>query len=121
MQNAHRLITPTQLALFSRSPVIGAWWEELDARKLFHDSRPEGSSLDELLQEQGHEHEGVLLDALELAHQDVYRQIPFNKGGPPVQHDYDATTAAMRQGRQFIHQAALSSDIENRATSDIEK
>ena len=23
-----RLITPTQLALFSRSPEIGAWWEE---------------------------------------------------------------------------------------------
>ena len=110
MQNAHRLITPTQLALFSRSPVIGAWWEELDARKLFHDSRPEGSSLDELLQEQGHEHEEVLLDALELAHQDVYRQIPFNKGGPPVQHDYDATKAAMRRGHQYIHQAALHND-----------
>ena len=24
-----RKITPTQLALFSRSPVVGAWWEEL--------------------------------------------------------------------------------------------
>ena len=26
-----RLITPTQLALFSRSAVIGAWWEEVHA------------------------------------------------------------------------------------------
>ena len=84
MQNAHRLGTPTQLALFSRSPVIGAWWVELDARKLFHDSRPEGSSLDELLQEQGEQHEQVLLRQLETSHQDVYRQVPFNKGGPPV-------------------------------------
>ena len=25
-----RQVTPTQLALFSRSPVIGAWWEELN-------------------------------------------------------------------------------------------
>ena len=33
---ADRLITPSQLALFSRSPVIGAWWEELKAQGLFH-------------------------------------------------------------------------------------
>jgi len=26
-----RRITPSQLALFSRSPVIGAWWEEVHA------------------------------------------------------------------------------------------
>ena len=25
-----RQVTPTQLALFSRSPVIGAWWEQLN-------------------------------------------------------------------------------------------
>ena len=27
-----------------------------------------------------------------------------------MQHDYDATTAAMRKGRQYIHQAALHND-----------
>ena len=29
------LITPSKLSLFSRSPVIAAWWEELEARGLF--------------------------------------------------------------------------------------
>lgn len=78
MQNAHRLVTPTQLALFSRSPVIGAWWEELEARGLFQGSRPESSSLDELLQEQSHEHERVLLRQLKESHHDVYVHKPFN-------------------------------------------
>jgi len=35
-----RLITPSQLSLFSISPVIGAWWEELQAQKLFEGSKP---------------------------------------------------------------------------------
>jgi hypothetical protein len=34
------LITPSQLSLFSISPVIGAWLLELEARKLFEDSKP---------------------------------------------------------------------------------
>jgi uncharacterized protein len=41
-----RLITPSQLVLFSRSPVIGAWWEELHAQKLFQGERPAVTSLD---------------------------------------------------------------------------
>ena len=32
--------TPSQLSLFSISPVIGAWWEELQAQKLFEGSKP---------------------------------------------------------------------------------
>ncbi len=31
-----RLITPSQLSQFSISPVIGAWWQELD-QQLFAD------------------------------------------------------------------------------------
>jgi uncharacterized protein len=44
-----RPITPSQLALFSRSPRIGAWWEELKARGLFTGEQPPPSSLDEQL------------------------------------------------------------------------
>ena len=40
-----RLITPSQLSLFSISPVIGAWWEELQAQKLFEGSKPAVSEL----------------------------------------------------------------------------
>ena len=42
---ATRLITPSQLSLFSISPVIGAWWEELQAQKLFDGSKPAVSEL----------------------------------------------------------------------------
>ena len=43
-----RLITPSQLSLFSISPVIGAWWQELEARKLFEDSKREADCMCEL-------------------------------------------------------------------------
>jgi uncharacterized protein len=33
--NSPCLITPSKLSLFSISPVVGAWWEELEAQKLF--------------------------------------------------------------------------------------
>ena len=46
---ATRLITPSQLSLFSISPVIGAWWEELQAQKLFEGSKPAVSELDQQL------------------------------------------------------------------------
>ena len=55
MRTANRLITPSQLALFSRSPVLGSWWEELAAEKLFTEQRPEVTSLDELLFASGEE------------------------------------------------------------------
>ncbi len=102
-----RLITPTQLALFSRSPVIGAWWEELDAQKQFHAERPPTKSLDDLLFEQGHKHEEVLLELLEAEGKDVFRQQPVKTKGPPQEQDYANTLAAMRAGREYIHQAAL--------------
>ncbi|MCP9826277.1 TM0106 family RecB-like putative nuclease [Synechococcus sp. EJ6-Ellesmere] len=102
-----RLVTPSQLALFSRSPVIGAWWEELAAQKLFTEQRPDVTSLDELLFASGLEHEEVLLADLEASGADVHRQQPVDPDGPPQEQDYANTLAAMREGRQFIHQAAL--------------
>ena len=103
-----RQITPTQLALFSRSPVIGAWWEELRAQKLFDGDRPAATSLNELLFDQGHQHEEVLLQRLETAGHDVHRQQPVDPNGGPLDEDCANTLAAMREGRKYIHQAALS-------------
>ena len=60
-----RLITPSQLSLFSISPVIGAWWEELKARKLFKESKPDPSELEKQLRLDGERHEKVLLGKLE--------------------------------------------------------
>ena len=59
---APRRITPSQLSLFSISPVIGAWWQELEARQLFDGRKPELSALDQQLRDDGHRHEEVLLD-----------------------------------------------------------
>ena len=60
-----RQITPIQLLLFSRTPVIGAWWEELRARGLFKDQRPEDTELDKQLFVDGLRHEEVLIAKLE--------------------------------------------------------
>jgi hypothetical protein len=49
MVDALPVITPSKLSLFSRSPVIGAWWEELEARGLFKECNPEPSALDQQL------------------------------------------------------------------------
>ena len=59
------LITPSQLSLFSISPVIGAWWQELEARKLFDGNKPAVSELDKQLFADGLRHEQVLLKKLE--------------------------------------------------------
>ena len=113
-----RLISPSQLALFSRSPEIGSWWEELAARKLFTDERPADSSLDKFLFKAGLQHEEVLLAKLEEDGADVYRQIPVDDNGPAQPEDYANTLAAMQAGRQFIHQAALKND-EMRGWADL--
>jgi uncharacterized protein len=115
---ADRLITPSQLALFSRSPVIGAWWEEMKAQGLFNQQRPATTPLDELLFKQGHQHEEVLLEWLEAEGKDVYRQQPVEKDSPPQEEDYANTLAAMQQGRQYIHQAALK-NAEIRGWADL--
>ena len=68
-----RLITPSQLSLFSISPVIGAWWEELLAQKLFDGSKPEVSELDQQLFADGLRHEQVLLTKLEKEGRSIAR------------------------------------------------
>ena len=44
-----RQVTPTQLALFSRSPIIGSWWEELNKIDAKRAPKPKADSLDEFL------------------------------------------------------------------------
>ena len=97
-----RLITPSQLSLFSISPVIGAWWQELEARKLFEDSKPAVSELDQQLFADGLRHEQVLLKKLEKEGHSIAR-LP----GKQSDADYAATQAAMADGFDFIHQALM--------------
>ena len=97
-----RLITPSQLSLFSISPVIGAWWEELQAQKLFEGSKPAVSELDQQLFADGLRHEQVLLKKLEREGHRIAR-LP----GEQTEADYAATQAAMADGFDFIHQASM--------------
>ena len=108
-----RLITPTQLALFSRSPVIGAWWEEVHATDPKRAPRPQTKALDELLYASGHEHEQVLLKQLEAEGRKVTRL-----DGRQSEADYDATLAAMRSGADYIWQASLRNG-EMRGSADL--
>lgn len=100
-----RLITPTQLALFSRSPEIGAWWEELHATTPERAPRPATKPLDDLLFEAGLEHEKVLIARLEAEGRRIARL-----EGKQSQADYDATLAAMHAGVDVIWQASLHND-----------
>lgn len=97
-----RLITPSQLSLFSISPVIGAWWQELEARKLFEGNKPAVSELDQQLFADGLRHEDVLLEKLEKKGHRIAR-LP----GKQTEADYTATKQAMAEGYDFIHQASL--------------
>lgn len=108
-----RLITPSQLSLFSISPVIGAWWEELQAQKLFEDSKPAVSELDQQLFADGLRHEQVLLTKLEKAGHSIAR-LP----GKQTDADYAATREAMAEGVEFIHQASLCNE-EMRGSADL--
>ncbi|CAK6695432.1 TM0106 family RecB-like putative nuclease [Synechococcus sp. CBW1107] len=109
----NRLITPTQLALFSRSPVIGAWWEEVHAIDPQRAPRPETESLDQLLFDAGLEHEQVLIRNLKAAGKSV-AELP----GRQLEEDYAATVEAMRSGVDYIHQASLSNE-EMRGSADL--
>ena len=62
-----RKITPSQLSLFSRSPVVGAWWNELRAQGLFKDRLPERNELENQLLKDGIRHEELLIELLNLA------------------------------------------------------
>ena len=106
-------ITPSKLALFSRSPVIGAWWEELEARDGFQGQKPPVSALDQQLFDEGLRHEQVLLGRLESEGHRIARL-----AGKQGQADYAATLAAMAEGFDFIHQASLCND-EMRGSADL--
>jgi hypothetical protein len=93
MQINQHLITPSKLSLFSRCPIIGAWWEELQARELFVGAKPEVSALDQQLFDDGIRHERVLLDKLERQGARIAR-LP----GRQSETDYAATKAAMAEG-----------------------
>lgn len=108
-----RLITPSQLSLFSISPVIGAWWEELQAQKLFEGSKPAVSELDQQLFADGLRHEEVLLSDLKKKGRSIER-LP----GKQTEADYAATREAMAEGVEFIHQASLCNE-EMRGSADL--
>jgi uncharacterized protein len=113
MDHSHPLITPSKLALFSRSPVIGAWWEELEARHAFEGQKPKISALDQQLFDEGLRHEQVLLGRLEAQGFRIARL-----SGKQGQSDYTATLAAMAEGFDFIHQASLCNS-EMRGSADL--
>ena len=107
------MVTPSQLSLFSISPVIGAWWQELEARKLFVDTKPAVSELDQQLFADGLRHEQVLLNKLEKQGHSIAR-LP----GKQTEADYAATRDAMAEGVAFIHQASLCNE-EMRGSADL--
>ncbi|MCP9915318.1 TM0106 family RecB-like putative nuclease [Cyanobium sp. ATX 6F1] len=108
-----RPTTPSQLALFSRSPRIGAWWEELKSRGLFTGKQPPPSSLDEQLFADGLRLEQVLLNRLEAEGYRIARL-----AGKQSEADYVATREAMAAGFDFIHQASLNNG-EIRGSADV--
>ncbi|MBW0174220.1 MAG: TM0106 family RecB-like putative nuclease [Vulcanococcus sp.] len=108
-----RRITPSQLALFSRSPVIGAWWEEVHATTPERAPRPKAKALDDLLFKAGLEHEKVLIAQLKAEG----KQVAELDGGQS-EADYEATRAAMRSGVDFIWQASMRNE-EMRGSADL--
>lgn len=110
---ADRLITPSQLALFSRSPVIGAWWEEMHAIDPRRTPRPATKALEELLFDAGLEHEQVLIAQLKGDQKRV-----AELRGKQEEVDYDATLEAMRSGADYIWQASLRNG-EMRGSADL--
>ncbi len=108
-----RRITPSQLALFSRSPVIGAWWEEVHATTPERAPRPKTKALDELLFEAGLKHEEVLVERLKADGKTVVKL-----DGEQRDADYAATEAAMRSGADYIWQASMRND-EMRGSADL--
>ena len=93
--------------------MIGAWWEELETRGLFGDSKPEPSALDQQLFTDGLRHEQVLLSKLAAQGHRIAR-LP----GKQNDADYTATKEAMAEGFDFIHQASLCND-ELRGSADL--
>ena len=110
-----RKITPTQLSLFSRSPIVGAWWEELKSQGLFKDQRPEDTELDKQLFIDGLRHEEVLITKLKKQGFSI-----AELEGKQNESDYKATKQAMSDGYDFIWQASLTNE-EMRGSADLLK
>ena len=109
-----RQVTPTQLALFSRSPVIGAWWEELNKIDAQRAPKPKADSLDELLFKSGHKHEETLIKDLEAKGKRVKKLC-----GKMTAEAFQETLDAIHDGGyDFIHQASLQND-ELRGSADL--
>ncbi len=108
-----RKFTPTQLALFSRSPIIGAWWEELKSQGLFKDKLPDDTELDKQLFIDGLRHEEVLIKKLKKQGFQI-----AELEGKQNESDYKATKKAMSEGYDFIWQASLTNE-EMRGSADL--
>ncbi len=102
-----RQITPTQLALFSRSPVIGAWWEELYKIDKEKAPKPQPNSLDELLIDFGHEHEKILIQ--DLIAQGYKVRVKWIEEKMTCLN-LEETLDAMQNGDDYIYQACLQND-----------
>ncbi|NBX25925.1 MAG: hypothetical protein EBQ99_07740 [Planctomycetes bacterium] len=94
--------TPSRLALFARSPLSGAWWDELEARGLFDDQRPAISALDQQLLDDGVRHERVLLNQLEREGYSVARL--------PGKQSADDHAATLAEARRVERAAGLRAD-----------
>ena len=109
-----RQVTPTQLALFSRSPVIGSWWEELNKIDAQRAPKPKADSLDELLFKLGHKHEESLIIDLEAKGKRVKKL----SGKMTTEAFHETLDAIHDGGYDFIHQASLQND-ELRGSADL--
>ncbi len=102
----NRQITPTELALFSRSPVIGSWWEQLNKIDPKRAPKPKEDVLDQLLFESGHNHEQLLIKDLKNDGKKV-KQL----SGQMNAESFEETLNAVHDGKyDFIHQASLQNN-----------
>ena len=108
-------ITPSQLSLFSRSPVVGAWWNELRVQGLFKDKLPERNELENQLLKDGIRHEELLIANLKKQGCRI-----AELEGKQTEIDYQSSIDAMAEGYDYIWQASLNNK-EMRGTADLLK
>ena len=112
MKGNKRIITPTQLSLFSISE-LGAQLEELVIRGKFNDKIPEESELEKQLIKDGERHERVLIESLKGENNNVVKIGDY----PPKQRIIE-TINAMKNKATYIYQASLENS-EMKGTADI--
>ena len=99
-------VTPTELALFSRSPIIGAWWEQLNKLDTKRAPKPKPDLLDQFLFESGLKHEKILIENLEANGNKVKKL-----SGKMTAEAFEETLHTIQNGQyDFIHQASLQKD-----------